>query len=494
MSSAHYLGGCIWEWADHAVLHEDGTYTYGGDHGEYLHDGNFCVDGLFYPDRRPSRSAFEMKNVYRPVRSRYNGKELVFFNTRYFADTSDITVKILLRADEKIVSENTEDFVIEPQKELSYPIELPKESDNVDMVIYYLDKKTREEIAFENPILREDLDKSPATKRKLKELLSITQKDYKAELKGDLIEITAKGSDFRYVFDKKTCTFTTLEIGGVNLVNTFPYNRHGIVGSYTEIFRAPFDNDRNIQLLWRTQGLDSYTIKPKFSHTEKKFNSFVIYVNFRYKAKRTLAVETDRITVFTNGTILYDVFFTPWFISFLPRIGKTFEWSKELTKTNWYGLGPTESYPDFKEGTKLGSYSADVSDAEPYIFPQHNGTMSGVRHASITTEDGARGVTFKAYKHPFYWTAKHYSENEPDKWTHLSDVKDLPATFTSIDGFWRGIGSNSCGPLPLWTYTLGGSPMRHYHYRFTLNPFNDEEPEEQIDFPLDGEFFENKDE
>ena len=51
------IGGCVWEMVDHAVLHEDGSYTYGGDHGEWEHDGNFCVDGLFYPDRKPSTGA-----------------------------------------------------------------------------------------------------------------------------------------------------------------------------------------------------------------------------------------------------------------------------------------------------------------------------------------------------------------------------------------------------------------------------------------------------
>ena len=30
------LGGCIWEFCDHAAYHADGPvhYTYGGDHGE----------------------------------------------------------------------------------------------------------------------------------------------------------------------------------------------------------------------------------------------------------------------------------------------------------------------------------------------------------------------------------------------------------------------------------------------------------------------------
>lgn len=480
MLSNHYLGGCIWEWADHAVLHKDGSYTYGGDHGEYVHDGNFCVDGLFYPDRRPSRSAFEMKNVYRPIRAKFSGKELHLTNTRFFTDSSDILIKVLVRADEKIVSETTKTIIIEPQKSFSYTPVLPV-SDNIDIVIYYIDKETREEIAFENIIVKEDLDKSPATKRKLKELLTVSKKSYDVEVTGDDIEITDKDKTFRYVFNKKSCTFTVIETGGVNLVNSSPTNRHGVVGSYTEMFRAPFDNDRYPQIMWKTQGMDSYSIKPKFVRVEKKFNAFVIYASFRFKSNRILATETDRISVFPNGTILYDVFFTPWFLPFLARIGKTFEWNKDLTRSTWFGRGPGESYPDFKAGTKLGSYSTDISEEEPYIYPQHNGTMGGVRHASVTDEDGGKGITFKAYKHPFYWTAKHYTERELDKWTHREEMSDLPATFTTVDGFFRGVGSASCGPLPLFIYTLSGVPFRQYHYRFSLNPFNDEEPADALD-------------
>ena len=60
------MGGCVWEMVDHAVLHDDGSYTYGGDHGEWEHDGNFCVDGMFYPDRTPSTGARITKFIYRP--------------------------------------------------------------------------------------------------------------------------------------------------------------------------------------------------------------------------------------------------------------------------------------------------------------------------------------------------------------------------------------------------------------------------------------------
>ena len=81
------MGGCVWEMVDHAVLHKDGSYTYGGDHGEWEHDGNFCVDGLFYPDRTPSTGAKIMKFIYRPIRvSHVQGSTFEVFNNCGFSD------------------------------------------------------------------------------------------------------------------------------------------------------------------------------------------------------------------------------------------------------------------------------------------------------------------------------------------------------------------------------------------------------------------------
>ena len=90
------IGGCVWEMNDHAVLHDDGSYTYGGDHGEWEHDGNFCVDGLFYPDRTPSSGARTAKFVYRPLRIRHiEGDRFELFNTRSFTDGSAYVLELM---------------------------------------------------------------------------------------------------------------------------------------------------------------------------------------------------------------------------------------------------------------------------------------------------------------------------------------------------------------------------------------------------------------
>ena len=72
-SDDRFCGGFIWEWCDHSISlgkTSDGKekYGYGGDWGERHNDGNFCCDGLVYPDRTPHTGLKEAKQVYRPVR------------------------------------------------------------------------------------------------------------------------------------------------------------------------------------------------------------------------------------------------------------------------------------------------------------------------------------------------------------------------------------------------------------------------------------------
>lgn len=81
-SDDRFVGGLVWEWCDHSVpLGEtaDGRvkYGYGGDWGERHNDGNFCMDGLCYPDRTPHTGLLELKQVYRPLRVYRRGDEFV---------------------------------------------------------------------------------------------------------------------------------------------------------------------------------------------------------------------------------------------------------------------------------------------------------------------------------------------------------------------------------------------------------------------------------
>ena len=157
------MGGCIWEWADHAVDHGEGAparYTYGGDHGERDHDGNFCVDGLVYPDRTPSVGAWAMKNIYRPVRASFDNNVLSFTNTNRFANAA-FTLEWALLKNGKEILVGTPSFDIPALQSETYTLDLPALEANAEYhlnLYYHLNGDPDfEQIALQEQYIKEEV-------------------------------------------------------------------------------------------------------------------------------------------------------------------------------------------------------------------------------------------------------------------------------------------------------------------------------------------------
>ncbi|MEZ4596097.1 MAG: glycoside hydrolase family 2 TIM barrel-domain containing protein [Chloroflexota bacterium] len=95
-------GGFIWEFRDHGLVQRlpDGTtrWAYGGDFGDEPNDGDFCVDGLTWPDRMPKPAMWEHHAIATPVRIALGGAAevargvIVLESLRWFRDTGWLTV------------------------------------------------------------------------------------------------------------------------------------------------------------------------------------------------------------------------------------------------------------------------------------------------------------------------------------------------------------------------------------------------------------------
>lgn len=64
-------GGFIWDWVDQGLLHKvkDASgktveaWGYGGDFGDPVHDAQFNINGLIWPNRQPHPGCWECKAV-----------------------------------------------------------------------------------------------------------------------------------------------------------------------------------------------------------------------------------------------------------------------------------------------------------------------------------------------------------------------------------------------------------------------------------------------
>ena len=62
---------------------------YGGDFGEEIHDGNFCINGLVSPDRTPHPALYELKHQHQNIKVHWNKnkKDQIEIENRFFFKT-----------------------------------------------------------------------------------------------------------------------------------------------------------------------------------------------------------------------------------------------------------------------------------------------------------------------------------------------------------------------------------------------------------------------
>ena len=456
-SSDIYMGGCIWEWADHAKYHPDtGNYTYGGDHGEYVHSGTFCVDGLFTPDRKPYTSAQLMKIAYRPIVAKHVGKgKVIFTNTNRFlsSDYIEIVAKLAINGEEVNIKRNV--LNIAPTESAFIKYTVPTKVDAFLNIEYY-DRNTGACIASEQIPIARKMSDIPT----LRSGMDYQEQDNKITFTFD--------NGLKAVFDRQEGCLSEYYVGDKQILNTDPTNRFYSRGFYTNIYRAPFDNEGYAsKYMWKVIGYNYYyTGKVRcWVHFDRKVKDIVFRYTLR-NGRRVLAYVWDIYSIHPDGQIVLETTLMPIALNMLPRFGKTIELEKEYRHVRYYGRGPSENYPDMKMHARVGIYEQDADFGTPMIVPQNSGEKCDVRWAEITNDEGV-GIKIYALRTPLGINVNHYTQDLLSKWKHITDYADQDTTVVDIDGFVRGSGSNSCGPLPQKKYTL---PHRTMTYRFAFLP------------------------
>jgi len=459
------LGGCIWEMVDHAVKHGDDAkykYTYGGDHGEYLHDGNFCVDGLFFPDRTPHTGAHQMKNVYRPIRAKLLEPGVIELkNLNSFRNSDYLSIKglVLIEGEKSFEFELPSD--IDPGKSRKYDLNYKTYDGDCCIQIEYFDRDRF--VGRDQLVIGESKTKIP----------NLRKSEITVNYAGNIVNVNFGSGNIR--FDKTTAAVVGYSVQGKELLVNKPLrDNEGLGRIYHNIFRAPMDNDVNIKRKWLRKGYDD-TAKTEVIYSDNlNYDSKSIIFDYKLVSKNKKLFNVKDIYEISSGGIvrLYSEM-TPAtrLLPELPRVGKIVEMGREYNEVAYYGNGPYESYPDYKEHVKLGVFSKSAKDfLEPYIRPQESGNRTDVRYISIKNDKGS-GIMFIADKDFLNVGVKTIRDQELAKCRHREDIVDSDTVYVSVDGFMAGIGSNSCGPKTMPEYRLQAD--KKYTMSFVMVPFTD---------------------
>ncbi len=430
-SDERFLGGCIWEWADHA--HYDAQakykYTYGGDHKDRLNSGNFCCDGLFYPDRTPSPSALCMKNVYRPLRASLKNGELWVRNTNYFRSSAGVGIACSLLRNGVLENRRVFDLEIAPQASVWLPYDFYiTDHDDAFLILQYIERASGREIAKEQIILQERFPTAAAHR------VDLPWREEDSQ-----IALARERAEFR--FDQHGNLAALKDRNGRAVL---PENSTGFA---LQLWQAVIDNHVYAAAPARKLGLN----RLRGGKRKRRFDRFqnTVTTSFALKArgKPRFAVEilqkavsetAVQVTLRLTSRIKQPVD--------LLQIGLTLTLNGRYQNVRYYGMGETESYSDFSAQDVMGVYRTTVPDMfVPYIKPQESGNRSGVRWAEIT-DDAGGGLRLTALEQPLHFKAVDVSEENLRKARHREDVERLDQTVLHINGFMRGIGSQSCGP------------------------------------------------
>lgn len=454
------LGGCIWEFADHAVLEKDDPYkyTYGGDHNEWKHDVNFCVDGLFYPDRTPHTGAVQMKNCYRPVRAKkISDNEYEFFNHLYFKK-ADFTVKYRVLNNGEAVDSGEFAISVEPQRSVKQQIDAMINNHTV-IIFEYFDGN--------NQIAREQivLNKTYTAKEN-------TESDFKINAQDSENKLAVAFENGELVYNKTTGEFESYIYNGRQFINRVPLSP--TKGFAPSLYRAPLDNDMYLRKSWENMGLQNlYYVNKTASGKSYRVENNKVIITADYKLSTSSLNNAGRCAVqyviHSNGRIDIDYKYKKLKFNSVPRLGIHIEMPKSYSNITYFGYD-MESVSDFKEHTVYGIQSLNVSDMHhKYIKPQESGMRYGTFWAQVTDDDGY-GFEFESEK-SFVFNANHYTATQCAKASHAEDLKEYDTTDVHIDGYMLGAGSNACGPVPTSEHRI--PLVSSYENSFSVTPIGD---------------------
>ena len=482
-------GGCIWDWVDQGLLTKDAKgkeyFAYGGDFGENMpSDGNFCINGLVGPDRKPHPQLAEVRKVYQPIKIEvvdWDSLKFRIINRFDFSNLEEYTLLYRLRPD--VTHEPTihpDSFLLVPKEEnklcgilpialaphdtgyFTMPQEIVEAVRNLDtiapgrdvMLDFYLVKKKHtnlakhkdnySEISEKNHVIAYEQFKLPVPTREKGHQIIVGDCFVKTNKDGDILHI--RGGQANVEFDLKNGRINNIKRGVSDMM---------VDGLQLCLWRPPTDNDNvdgHGELLWRRIGLDNLTWKVNDIKVEKmderKKIQHIIVKKTAYNENGEIVFDvTEWYLIACTGDIVVSYLVQPasWVPS-LPKIGVQMKVSDELVTTEWVGYSQ-ETYPDRKACGFVGHYEAPTDYLfHHYVRPQAAGNRMGIRYISLFNKEHQRMLSAQLENQTCQFSIYPYDDKNIEQSKHTNKLVRAKYYTLNIDYAQAGLGTATCGP------------------------------------------------
>lgn len=475
-----HQGGFIWDWVDQGIEKQDSTGTkywaYGGDFAprRYHNDGNFCINGIVDPDRKPHPALNEVKNIYQNIAFELvDSLQHVFKvkNRYFFTNLDDFKISYTIYGNGRLVKEgDLKTMHVLPQGSKEFTISaFPQFDTDKEYFVDFYVTTTKEEnlIPSDFIIASQQLQIQSKTDSGLNmpdlnayKKLKIKETDTSIVISNDILNV---------VFDKTD---------GILSSYTYKGNEYLKRGPEINFWRAPTDNDFGNELpirgkIWKDASTDPQVKSITLTKKTKK----EIVITVIYSLPELNSENTSSYTVFANGDILVNNILNykgNKDIAEMPRYGMNMILSKQYDHITWYGRGPHENYWDRKQSAFVGVYKAKVSDLYfPYIRPQENGYRTDNRWVELSNDQG-NGLRFTGM--PLLSFSAHHNyisdfdPGEQKMQRHTNDIRPRDLVSLNIDYKQLGVGGDdSWGAKTYKKYRLD---PENCSYSFLISPVN----------------------
>ena len=473
-SQERAFGAFIWDWIDQGLVKTapDGEeyWAYGGDFGDHPNDGNFNINGVVFPDRRPQPALWEVKKVYQPVGIEAADARAGAFrltNRFSFTNLSEYELTWTLRENGAAVQEGTLDPVdLAPgaTTTVTVPVEEPSPAPGAEYHLTLrvrLDEATRWAEAGHTVARGQIEGPFDAPAREAPSLDALADVTLEA---GDE-RITVEGDGFSVAVGRASGALASMVVGGEELIV------RPLTPNY---WRAETDNDRAggngmapLLAAWEDAG-EERTVTDV---SAERLAPQAVRVRVEGTLPVGRSVYEQSYVVYGNGDVHVEHTVTRRGETppSLPRVGLQMAVPDAYDTVTWFGRGPHENYWDRKTGAAVGRYSQPLADfVVDYVRPQENANRSDTRWVALTREDG-RGLLAVADS-LLSVSAWPYSQEDLAEATHTHELPDRAFTTVNLDYRQMGLGGNN-------TWTEKARPMPQYRlskssytYGFTLRP------------------------
>ena len=466
-------GGFIWDWVDQGLVkpRPDGKgdfFAYGGDFGDQPNDGNFCINGVIGPDRRPNPHYQEVRKVYQHIHVTASDAATGRFTVKngyFFTNLNEFEAQWVLRRNGEIVADGSLGHLdVKPQAEKTVQVVLPAKRDDhaeylVTIQFVLADNTPWVEKGYR--VARDQFSLSTPDKTLADKPIAGHQPGA-LRLASESEMYRVAGDNFVVTIDRKTGAMTSYKFGGVEML-TAPLEPN--------FWKAPNDNQLRNKYQQRLGPWRDAAAQRKLQTIAASQQGASVRIEAKMKLPVAEADYTLTYIVKPDARVFVEAMYEPHAdkAPLMPKFGMTMAVPAKFGAIDWYGRGPAETYQDRQTGGEIALYSLPIEQfIHPYVRAQDNANRVGVRWATFTDSSGA-GLRIAGSSAPLNISAWPYTLVDLEAATHDYQLPRRDSITVNIDHQLHGVGGdNSWGARTHDKYTINATkPMT---YSFTLSP------------------------